>query len=298
MKRRSFIKDTTFCVVAVSTFGFIRFDGDRYVGDCETTTDVLGPYYRPNSPVRNNLVAKGDKDNLVLLSGVIKHNDCKTPYKKAKIELWHCNGKGAYDNTSDEYLHRGTTYSDEEGRYFFNTVLPVPYDGGGGNMRPAHFHLMITAEGYQAFVTQLYFTGDNYIAKDPFSSSPTAKRRILDIQTLNDGSKKVLYDVSMSPKLAVELAVVDKFTGVYTDEKDKKTKMEFFKKDNLLWEKNEVFGDVLEYIGNNTFQYPNGPKAMSLTIRFEIISPNSIKVTQTFSDGIGAKHINVAIKNN
>ena len=300
MKRRSFIRNTTFSVVAVSTSGFIRFDGNRYVGDCETTTDMLGPFYRPNSPVRNNLVVKGDAGDLIELSGTIKHNDCKTPYKKAKIELWHCSRKGVYDNASDEYRYRGTTYSDEDGHYFFNTILPVPYDIGGGNKRPAHFHLMITAAGYQPFVTQLYFTGDQYITQDPLASSPSAKKRILDIQTLNNGTKKISYDVSMSPKLAAEPAIIDKLTGVYTDEKDKMKKMEFFKKDNLLWRKNEVFGENFEYIGNNSFQPANAPQGqgISWTLLFEIISPNAIKVTEMFIDEKGGKYINVAVKNN
>src|SRR5215210_5720799 len=135
---------------------------------------------------------------------------------------------------------------------------------------------MITAEGYQPFVTQLYFTGDNYVTKDPFSSSPAAKRRILETQTLNDGTKKVSYDFSMSPKLVFETAVIDKLTGLYKDEKDNTKKMEFFKKDNLLWKKNEVFGEHLEYIGNSTFQFPNGPQGMSWTFHFEIIPPNKI----------------------
>ena len=74
--------------------------------------------------------------------------------------------------------------------------------------------------------------------------------------------------------------------------------MEFFKKDNILWRKNEVFGEDLEYIGNNTFQYPNAPQGISLTLLFEIIPPNAFKVTETFIDEKGAKHINVAIKNN
>ena len=112
--------------VAVSTYGFIRFDGNRYIGDCETTTDVLGPFYRPGSPVRNNIAAKGETGNLVMLTGVIKHNDCKTPYQEAKIELWHCNDKGVYDNDSDDSVNRGHhTFSDREGRYFFNTILPA-----------------------------------------------------------------------------------------------------------------------------------------------------------------------------
>ena len=296
MKRRSFISNTALCAIAVSTSGFIRFDGNRYVGDCESTTDVLGPFYRPNSPVRTNLAAKEDPGSLIELSGFIKHNDCKTPYKKAKVELWHCNEKGVYDNDSDEYRYRGTTYSNEEGFYFFNTILPIPYEVGGGITRPAHFHLMITAEGYQPFVTQLYFTGDNYITKDPFASSADAKRRVLAIQTLRNGTKKVLYDVSMSPKLVVDTAVIDKLTGVYNVEKDNTKKMEFFKKDNLLWKKNEVFGEVLEYIGNNTFQFPNGPAGMGITLLFEMMAQNEIKVTETFEDGKGAKYITVAKK--
>lgn len=296
MQRRSFIKNTTLCVVAVSTSGFIRFNGNVYIGDCETTTDILGPYYRPDSPMRNNLIIAGESGQQVELSGTIKHNDCKTPYKHAKIELWHCSPKGEYDNTSSEYRYRGTTLSDDKGYYSFHTVLPVPYDAGEGLIRPAHFHLMITAEGYQPFVTQLYFTGDDYITKDPFSSSPNAKRRILDIQTLNDGTKKVSYDVSMSPKLAAETAVIDKLTGIYTDEKDKNNKIEIFKKDNLLWMKNEVFGEDFEYMGNNTFQYPNAPQGMSLTLLFEIISRRAVKITKTYVDEKGEKHIKVAMK--
>ena len=234
MKRREFITATTLTAIAVSTSGFIRFNGNNFEGDCETTTDILGPFYRPDNPIRNNLRIPGDTGILTELSGIIKHNDCKTPYKNAKIELWHCDEKGVYDNTSDKYLYRGTTFCNEKGEYSFKTILPVPYDTGGGNFRPAHFHLMITAQGYLPLVTQLYFTGDQYIDKDQFASSPSAKRRILEVQTLKDGAKKVLYNVSMSETLIVEPTVLTKLTGVYKSEKDKNDKHEFFVKNKLL----------------------------------------------------------------
>lgn len=296
MKRRSFIRNTTLSVFAVSTSGFIRFDGDHYVGDCETTTDILGPFYRPGSPVRNNLVIKGVAGTIIELSGIIQHNDCKTPYPKAKIEIWHCSPNAEYDNVSDEYRYRGTTYSDEKGYYSFRTILPVPYAVPTGDIRPAHFHIMITAGDYQPFITQLYFTGDKYIPKDPYSSSPNAKRRILDIQTLKDGTKKVLYNISLSPRLSAEPAVIDKLTGVYIDEKDPNNKMEFFKKDNILWKRNEVFGREFLYIGNNTFEYPNQPKPMSWTFNFEILPQGAVRVTETDINEKGQKQINVAIK--
>ncbi|MFT3910274.1 MAG: hypothetical protein QM737_12665 [Ferruginibacter sp.] len=297
MLRRNFIKNTALCAVAVSASGFIRFDGKRYVGDCETTTDILGPYYRPNSPVRTNLVIPGETGDAIELSGVVNHNDCITPYKNAKVELWHCSGKGVYDNASEEYRYRGTTYTDDKGRYSFNTILPVPYDIGEGKFRPAHFHMMITAEGYQPLVTQLYFTGDAHIAEDESASAPAAKKRILDIKKAGDGSKKVVYNVGMSEKLSVEPASIEKLTGVYINEKDEKDKIEFFKSNNMLWIKNEVFGMGLNYTGDNSFEYPGLAKG-NWTMHFEIMASGSVKLTQTYVDTKGKKEVAISFKKN
>jgi catechol 1,2-dioxygenase len=278
MKRRDFIISTGLSVVAISTSSFIRFDGKRFIGDCETTSDILGPYYRPNSPVRSNLVLKGEKGTLIELSGIIKHNDCKTPYKNAKVELWHCDHQGQYDNASNEFRFRGTTYSDNKGNYSFNTVLPPPY-GSGNDIRPAHFHLMITAEGYQPLITQLYFAGDKNIAKDPAASSPTSKRRILKAQNLNDGTQKINYDITMSLTLAAEAVAIDKLTGAYTNINDPKSKKEFFKKGNDLWLKNEVFGENYVYVGNNTFEYPGMPEGSHDSLQFELMASGDVRLT-------------------
>ena len=296
MQRRTFIKNTAICAVAVSASGFIRFNGDRFVGDCETTSDILGPFYRPGSPVRNSLLVKGDPGDLIELSGIVKHKDCITPCKQAKVELWHCSSNGVYDNTSDEFLYRGTTFSDNNGKYLFKTILPVPYNAGGGSLRPAHFHIMITAPGYQPLVTQLYFSGDPNIAKDTFASSPNAKRRILDVKTLQNGTKKVLFDISMSVKLPAETAAIDKLTGVYINEQDKIKKIEFFTKNNTLWMKNEVFGFNFEYIGNNTFHYSGMPEGDSWTLRFEMLPTGSVKLIQTYKIRDREKQISEAFK--
>src|SRR5688572_3711895 len=102
MQRRTFIRNTALCAVAVSTSGFIRFNEHHYVGDCETATDILGPFYRPGSPLRTNLVTEGAKGTPVELSGTVWHKDCKTPFNMAKIELWHCSPEGVYDNASEQ----------------------------------------------------------------------------------------------------------------------------------------------------------------------------------------------------
>jgi len=300
MQRRDFIKTTALSAIAISATGFVRFDGQRYVGDCETTTDVLGPFYRPDSPVRESLVIKGEKGDPIELIGKIMHNDCTTPYKNAKIELWHCDGNGVYDNETADFKYRGTAYSDKKGNYSFKTILPVPYDVGGGNYRPAHFHLMITAEGYQPLVTQLYFTGDPWLEKDSSSSSPTARRRILEVQNLKGGSKKVTYNVGMSEKLAVEPAVLGVLVGTYIDEKDSNKKTELFIKDHQLWVKGDKqngmpFGLNLEYVGDNTFSV-SGMPVETFSIVFEILPYGVIKMKEVYTNDKGEKDVTVYVR--
>jgi catechol 1,2-dioxygenase len=302
MQRRSFLKNAAFGVVAVSTSGLIHFDGERYVGDCETTTDIIGPFYRPNAPLKTNFIIPGDPGVPVELSGIVRHGDCMTPYKKAKIELWHCANNGLYDNDSEEYRYRGMTFTDEEGRYLFTTILPVPYNAAGGPMRPAHFHLMITATGYQPLITQLYFTSDPYIDKDPFSMAPAAKKRILMIGSTPDGKKKVVYDINMAEKLDVEPASLEKLAGNYTCQEQEEITSSIFVWNKRLWEntvygkKLDPFGRPLDYIGNNTFQSPGQPVSMSNTCQFEISESGSVKYTQTIINAKGNKYVFTFVK--
>jgi protocatechuate 3,4-dioxygenase beta subunit len=281
MQRRTFLKDAALGAVAISATGFISFDGIKYVGDCETTTDILGPFYRPDSPVRTNLVVPNDPGTKILLSGTVKHEDCITVFKKAKIELWHCSAKGEYDNSTEEFRYRGTTYSDNDGKYFFNTILPVPYGIGGDVYRPAHFHMMISGEGYQPLVTQLYFTEDKYLSKDSSSASPTAKRRILKVETLKDNSKKVSFDISLSKKLGAEISGIEKLQGTYAFENSDR-KIEFFRNANELWMKNEVYGINLEYIGDNSFRSPLGE--YNDVFRFELQADGKVKLEEIKSE--------------
>lgn len=282
MQRRTFLKTSALTAVAISANGFVKLNGNHYVGDCETTSDILGPFYRPNSPIRNNFVEKGSKGQLVELLGKIKHQDCTTPYKNAKIELWHCDEMGIYDNSTEAMKYRGTTFTDEKGNYSFNTILPVAYDAGGGQIRPAHFHMMVTAEGYQPLVTQLYFNGDKYIKEDAYANSEAAKRRRLDVTDIGS-SKKVFYDVSMAKIIPADAAAIDRLIGIYVSQDAKAKKIELFKYKNTLWQKNEVFGEEYLYIGNNKFEYDGLPNGMNETLTFEIMGSGTIQCTLNYT---------------
>jgi catechol 1,2-dioxygenase len=289
MERRLFLRNTALFAVSVSATGFIRFNGTNYEGDCETTTDILGPFYRPNAPVRADMRIAGDVGQKVLLSGQIRHKDCKTPLKNACVELWHCDAKGVYDNESAEFKYRAKTYCDDKGKYHFDTIIPVPYDVGNGNIRPAHFHMMITADGYQALITQLYFSGDKHIASDTWASSPTAKKRVLDIKNGTGGVKAVSFDVTMLEKIPADAAVIDRLAGTYVGTGDSRKPVGFFKRDGLLWIKNPESingGYPLQYIGDNTFEaYGENPAKYQFTIQ----SNGAVRIS--FSRSNKGKHI-------
>ncbi len=283
MKRRQFITATALSVTAISSFGFIRFDGEKYVGDCATTSDILGPFYRPGSPLRSNLHILGEKGERVELRGKILHQDCTTPYTNAKVELWHCDAEEVYDNSTPEFRYRGTVMTDSEGNYAFQTILPIPYDAGGGLIRPAHFHLMVTADGYQSLVTQLYFKGDKNVEGDPWASRSTD--RVLEVKKLANGDSEVIYDVGMASTLKVESASLDKLTGEYIQEKNPAMSISFFNNKNGLWLKNEVFGEEYVYTGNNVFAYPSNPEGTFEKFQFDFVASGSIKLVHSFDYG-------------
>lgn len=270
MQRRSFIKGTALVAIAVSATGYIRFNGKNFEGDCETTTDILGPFYRPGAPVRSDMRMRPATGLLVVLSGQIKHKDCKTPLKNACVELWHCDNKGVYDNESPDFNYRAKTFCDENGHYSFKTIIPVPYNVGNGRIRPAHFHMMISADRYQNLITQLYFTGDPNISKDPSASSPAAKRRVLDLQNGANGEKAILFNVTMMEKLPADATVIDRLVGSYTHTDDAKRKEDLYKKDGMLWLKDESSingGYPLEYSGNNTFEHYGRQSKFRFTVQ-------------------------------
>jgi hypothetical protein len=71
--------------------------------------------------------------------------------------------------------------------------------------------------------------------------------------------------------------------NVSQDEKAKK--IEFFKYNNTLWQKNEVFGDEYRYVGNNKFEYAGTPKGMFETFTFEKMGSGVIQCTLNYTYG-------------
>lgn len=157
---------------------------------CEpTTADILGPYYRANSPLRSDIVPEDDNDeNTVFLSGKVLTNDC-SPVEGASVELWQADGESEYYMQAPDFRYRGTFISNADGTYFFNTVVPGHYLNGA-QYRPAHLHFRVTKPGFRSIITQLYFEGDPYISIDPWASVPAAALRIIPLVEVNTSEHK------------------------------------------------------------------------------------------------------------
>jgi protocatechuate 3,4-dioxygenase beta subunit len=129
----------------------------------ETESNPLGPYYRPDAPVRSVLASPTDGQRLVI-SGMVRGTDCRA-VEGALLDVWHCSADGVYDLERPEFLWRGRLFSQIDGLYRFETVLPGRYLNGS-TYRPRHIHLMIQNEGFKPLVTQLYFAGDPFLSSD------------------------------------------------------------------------------------------------------------------------------------
>src|SRR6266511_1070940 len=90
-----------------------------------TAEDVLGPFYRPDAPVRTS-VGKGH-----VLRGTVRSSADCSPIPGARVELWLA-GRNGYDDA-----HRATVIAEAEGR-------------------PPHIHVRVAHPGHRTLVTQEY----------------------------------------------------------------------------------------------------------------------------------------------
>ena len=135
-----------------------------------TTDDILGPYYFEDAPFRNVIAHENEPGERLFISGIIKQNNCEDPISGSLIEIWQANDEGCYGivedcntgNPDNDYFNlRGKFFSDENGNYFFESILPGYYD-----FRPSHVHIKITTPNEEVLISQLYFANDPYCEND------------------------------------------------------------------------------------------------------------------------------------
>jgi protocatechuate 3,4-dioxygenase beta subunit len=131
-------------------------------GDDPTEPQIEGPFFKPRSPERADLVEPATRGQIYQLEGRVLTRSCR-PVAGVLLDLWHANENGDYDNSGFRY--RGHLFSDAAGRYRFRTILPGLYPG-----RTRHYHLKVQAPRQRILTTQLYFPNEPRNSRDDFFS--------------------------------------------------------------------------------------------------------------------------------
>lgn len=120
--------------------------------DEPTPSQTEGPFYTPSSPKRSNLREKGMKGTALVLTGQVLNTKCQ-PVGGALLDWWHADDAGNYDN--DGFKLRGHQYTDKQGNFRLETIVPGLYPG-----RTRHFHVKVKGPDKPVLTTQLYFPGE------------------------------------------------------------------------------------------------------------------------------------------
>jgi protocatechuate 3,4-dioxygenase beta subunit len=132
---------------------------------CAPTADnIEGPFFKAGAPSRAVLADESTPGIPLEVSGAVTGSDC-APLAGARMEIWHADHRGAYDN--DGYQFRGVMITGDDGAFQLRTIVPGHYLNGR-RYRPAHIHVKLTAAGHRPLTTQLYFAGDRWNDGDPF----------------------------------------------------------------------------------------------------------------------------------
>jgi len=150
-------------------------------GNTENT--VFGPFYRGGAqelPLGANISQDGKGEPAVVRGRVL--NTKGEPIANALLDVWETNENGLYEQQDPDQPDmnlRGKFHSDNQGIYYFVGIKPVSYgiptDGPVGEMlrgtarhpfRPAHIHLLVSAEDYAPVTTHLFVRGDEYLGSD------------------------------------------------------------------------------------------------------------------------------------
>ncbi|AQS68638.1 carbohydrate-binding protein [Streptomyces pactum] len=121
-------------------------------GDDPTPDQMEGPYFRPNSPPRTDLVTPGTAGTRLTVSGYVFGRDC-APLAGVLLDFWQADDAGAYDMAG--YTLRGHQFTDATGAFTLRTIVPGLYPG-----RTRHIHVKAQAPGEPVLTTQLYFPGE------------------------------------------------------------------------------------------------------------------------------------------
>ena len=206
--RRQFLRNTSLAALSFGILPAIAKNNTEPQPNSSILCDEItedyygqGPFYTANAPnIQNNQLADiNEIGTKIIISGRVFNLDCAEAIPNTIFDIWQANDAGSYDNSG--FNLRGKAVSNSQGFYIFESIKPGLYLNGS-TYRPSHIHFKITTPFHSAFTTQLYFSGDPYIANDAAASITSgtyeATNRIIPLTTNANGDLEGTWDVVIS----------------------------------------------------------------------------------------------------
>ena len=153
-------------------------------GQTETTANLLGPFWRMNSPrtENGNSIVRSPTPGPVLFVNAMVQDQKGKPIEGAEVDVWHSSPEGFYEQQDPKQAPmnlRGKFMTDAQGHFGFRSVkpagYPIPIDGPVGDLvratgrhhyRPAHLHFLICKPGFKTLISQIYVNDDDKLETD------------------------------------------------------------------------------------------------------------------------------------
>ena len=153
-------------------------------GQTETMANLLGPFWRMNSPRTENggSIVRSPTPGPVLFVNCWLKDQSGKPITGAEVDVWHSSPEGFYEQQDPKQAPmnlRGKFTTDADGKFAFRSVkpagYPIPIDGPVGDLvragkrhhyRPAHLHFLIFKEGFKTLISQIYVNDDDRLETD------------------------------------------------------------------------------------------------------------------------------------
>jgi catechol 1,2-dioxygenase len=153
-------------------------------GQTETAANLLGPFWRMDSPRTESggSIVRSPTPGEPIFVTVRVRDRAGAPIAGAEVDVWHSSTEGLYENQDPaqaEMNLRGKFTTDAHGEFAFRSIkpagYPVPIDGPVGdllraqrrhNFRPAHLHFLIYRPGFKTLISQVYSPDDPHLETD------------------------------------------------------------------------------------------------------------------------------------
>ena len=177
---------------------------------------VEGPYYLPGAPELTETpmvlpMRPDEPGEPIVFTGTVRNLD-GSPLPGALIDMWQAGNDGTYSGFVGDAPRtnlRGKMRTDQDGVVQVRSIRPAPYqiphDGPTGEFltmlgkhswRPAHFHFIVSADGYEPLTSQLYFRGGPWLDGDGDVVGAVKDPLVIDVGLSSDQDIAAKYGLT------------------------------------------------------------------------------------------------------